>query len=82
MRLVGLPPVAEEAVYRMQVGLGGSVDHVRVRRLADVLPLRQLVLNADCYLAEGVDPSRYAAKRSNTNDDDIGDGDGIFRGRC
>ena len=48
----------------MQVGLGGGVDHVRVGRLADVLPLRQLVLDAYCYLAEGVDAGRYAAKNA------------------
>lgn len=65
MRLVGLPPVAEEAVYCVQVSLGGRVDHVRVRRLADVLSLRQLVLDANRYLAEGVDSRRYAAKTRN-----------------
>lgn len=61
VRLVRLSPVAEEAVYCVQVGLGGGVRHVRVRRFADVLPPGELVLDTDRYLAQGIDSGCHAA---------------------
>ena len=63
VRLVRLPTVAEEAIYRVQVGFGGGVNHVRVGRFPDVLPLGQLVLHANRHLSEGVDAGGYAANR-------------------
>lgn len=65
MRLIRLSPVAEEAVHCVQVGLGGGVSYVCVRRFPDVLPLRKFVLDADRNLAQGIDSGCYAAEYNN-----------------
>ena len=45
----------------MEVSLCGGVNHVRVRRFPDELPSVNCVLDADGYLAKGVDSGGYAA---------------------